>query len=149
MMRFTKYKVELIKESASNYGGQDFNVNSAKQLYKAMCDLYHVDKQAEETLLIVCVDIKLKIIGVHEVSRGTIDASLVHQREIFKRAILNNAAKIFVVHNHPSGIAKPSNADFAVTRKIKDAGELLDISLLDHIIIGDGEYYSFRENNEL
>lgn len=148
-MRFTKYKVELVKENAVNYGGQDFKVSDAYQLYKAMCDIYHIDRQTEEVLYVVCVDIKLKIIGVHEVSRGTIDASLVNQREVFKRVLLNNAAKIFIVHNHPSGVSTPSNADFVVTEKIERAGKLLDITLLDHIIVGDGEYYSFKEQKKL
>ena len=84
-MRFTKYKIELIKEDSSNYGGKDFNINSPWQMYKAMCDLYHLDRQAEETLYVVCVNTKNKIIGIHEVSRGTINASLVAQRELFKR----------------------------------------------------------------
>lgn len=148
-MRFTKYKVELVKENAVNYGGQDFKVTDAYQLYKAMCDIYHINRQSEEVLYVVCVDTKLKIIGIHEVSRGTIDASLVNQRELFKRVLLNNAAKIFVVHNHPSGVSTPSNADFAVTEKIDRASKLLDIVLLDHIIIGDGEYYSFKEQKKL
>ena len=137
-MRFTKYKVELVKENAVTY-----------QLYKAMCDIYHIDRQTEEVLYVVCVDIKLKIIGVHEVSRGTIDASLVNQRELFKRVLLNNAAKIFIVHNHPSGVSTPSNADFVVTEKVERAAKLLDIVLLDHIIVGDGEYYSFKEQKKL
>ena len=148
-MRFTKYKVELVKENAVNYGGQDFKVTDAYQLYKAMCDIYHINRQSEEVLYVVCVDTKLKIIGIHEVSRGTIDASLVNQRELFKRVLLNNAAKIFVVHNHPSGVSTPSNADFIVTEKIDRASKLLDIVLLDHIIIGDGEYYSFKEQKKL
>lgn len=148
-MRFTKYKVELVKENAVNYGGQDFKVTDASQLYKAMCDIYHINRQSEEVLYVVCVDIKLKIIGIHEVSRGTIEASLVNQRELFKRVLLNNAAKIFIVHNHPSGVSTPSNADFIITEKIGQASKLLDIVLLDHIIIGDGEYYSFKEQKKL
>lgn len=148
-MRFTKYKIELVKEDAVNYGGQEFKVNSPWQMYKAMCDIYHLNRQAEEVLYLICLDVKLKIIGIHEVSRGTIDASLVNQRELFKRALLNNAAKIYVVHNHPSGECEPSNADFAVTNKIRNAADLLDIKLVDHLIIGDGTYYSFKEQGKL
>lgn len=148
-MRFTKYKIELVKDESVNYGGQNFNINNPWQMYKAMCDIYHLDRQAEETLYVVCVNTKNRIIGIHEVSRGTIDSSLVNQRELFKRVLINNAAKIFVIHNHPSGDAIPSNADHAVTKRIKDAGELLDVSLLDHIIIGDGQYYSFKEHDKL
>lgn len=148
-MRFTKYKVELVKEQSTNYGGQDFKVNSPWQMYKAMCDIFHLDRQAEEVLYLVCLDIKLKIIGIHEVSRGTIDASLVNQREVFKRALLNNAAKIYIVHNHPSGVCEPSNADLMVTNRIKNSANMLDIPLVDHLIIGDGTYYSFKENDKI
>ena len=148
-MRFTKYKIELVKDESVNYGGQNFNINNPWQMYKAMCDIYHLDRQPEETLYVVCVNTKNRVIGIHEVSRGTIDSSLVNQRELFKRVLINNAAKIFVVHNHPSGDVTPSNADCVVTKKIKNAGELLDISLLDHIIIGDGQYYSFKEHDKL
>ncbi len=148
-MRFTKYRIELVKESSTNYGGQDIKLNNAYQFYKAMCDIYHLDRQAEEVLYVVCVDIKLRVIGVHEVSRGTIDSSLVNQRELFKRVLLNNAAKIFITHNHPSGSTAPSNADYLITNKIKKAGELLDIEVLDHIIIGSEEYYSFKEHDKL
>ena len=148
-MRFTKYRIELIKESSTNYGGQDIKLNNAYQFYKAMCDIYHLDRQTEEVLYVVCVDTKLKVIGVHEVSRGTIDSSLVNQRELFKRVLLNNAAKIFITHNHPSGSTTPSSADHLVTNKIKKAGELLDIEVLDHIIIGNNEYYSFKEHDKM
>lgn len=148
-MRFTKYKIELVKEQSTNYGGQDFKVNSPWQMYKAMCDIFHLDRQAEEVFYLVCLDIKLKIIGIHEVSRGTIDASLVNQREVFKRALLNNAAKIYIVHNHPSGVCEPSNADFMVTNKIRNSANMLDIPLVDHLIIGDGTYYSFKENDKI
>ena len=118
-------------------------------MYKAMCDIFHLDRQAEEVFYLVCLDIKLKIIGIHEVSRGTIDASLVNQREVFKRALLNNAAKIYIVHNHPSGVCEPSNADLMVTNRIKNSANMLDIPLVDHLIIGDGTYYSFKENDKI
>lgn len=148
-MRFTKYKIELVKESAVNYGGQDFSISSPFNLFQAMCDIYHLDRQPEEVVYLICVNTKNKIIGVHEVSRGSISASILNIRELFKRAVVNNAAKIFIVHNHPSGSTKPSEADMQVTKKAQKAGELLDIPLLDHIIIGDDEYYSFKENDQI
>ena len=76
---------------------------------------------------------------------GTIDACLVTGRELFKSAILSNAASVILVHNHPSGDPSPSEADLDFTQRIKDAGELIGIPLLDHIIIGDCKYLSFRQ----
>jgi DNA repair protein RadC len=77
---------------------------------------------------------------------GTLHSSLVHPREVFKAAILSNAAGFILAHNHPSGELTPSKDDIAVTERIKEAGDLLGIDLLDHIIVGDGKRYtSFRE----
>ena len=69
-----------------------------------------------------------------------------HPREIFKTAILSNSNQIMLAHNHPSGISAPSNEDKAMTNRIKDAGVILGIELIDHIIIGSNEYFSFKEN---
>ena len=145
-MRMTKYKLQLIKESATNYGGKDYKIKNPWDIYKALCDICDMDKQAEEVLLLICLDTKNKIIGLHEVSRGSINASFANCREIYKRALLNNAAKIILAHNHPSGECDPSSNDKEVTRKVRESGELLDIQLIDSMIIGHGTYFSFKEN---
>jgi RadC-like JAB domain len=86
----------------------------------------------------------------HEVSRGVLDASLVHPREIFKPAVLSNAAAIVIGHNHPSGDPTPSHDDLELTARLVKAGQLLGIEVLDHIIIGhDGRYCSLRELGQL
>jgi DNA repair protein RadC len=89
------------------------------------------------------------VIAYHEVSRGTLDATLVHPREVFKAALLANAATIVLAHNHPSGNPAPSPDDMALTRRLIDAGRLLGVDVLDHIVIGDGRYVSFRERGWL
>jgi len=91
----------------------------------------------------------LRVIAYHEVSRGTLDSVLVHPREVFKAALLANAAAIVATHVHPSGGPTPSPDDVAVTRRLAAAGEILGIPLLDHIIIGDGRYYSHGERAAL
>lgn len=92
-----------------------------------------------------------KVINMNIVSMGTINASLVSAREVFKSSILSNAAFIIAVHNHPSGNLYPSQNDMLITNKLMQAGELLGIELLDHIIVGGGkgEYYSFHTHNLL
>ena len=83
------------------------------------------------------------------VSSGSLNASIVHPRELFQRAILANCAAVIVAHNHPSGDPSPSPEDIALTRKLVEAGELLDIPVLDHVILGYGRYTSFKENGLL
>jgi DNA repair protein RadC len=93
----------------------------------------------------MCLTSKLYLIGCHEVSRGSVDSTPVEPREVFKAAVLVNASAIVLVHNHPSGDPSPSAADLALTARIREAGELLGIELLDHVIIGhDGRYASLQ-----
>jgi DNA repair protein RadC len=92
------------------------------------------------------LDTKNKVIKDEEVSVGTLTASLVHPRETFKAAIRESAAAVIFVHNHPSGDIKPSQEDILLTRRLVQAGEVLGIQVLDHIIVGDGSHFSFRDN---
>jgi DNA repair protein RadC len=109
----------------------------------------------QEHLVMLAVDARSRIIGISEVSRGTLSASLVHPRETFRTAILLNAAACIVAHNHPSGDCSPSADDRDTTRRLVRAGEILGIPLLDHVILGDaaegqaGQFYSFREHGLL
>jgi DNA repair protein RadC len=105
--------------------------------------------EPEEVFAILCVTTKHRVIAYHEVSRGTLDSASAHPREVFKAAILANAAAIILAHNHPSGDPSPSGDDVQLTRRLIDAGEILGIQVLDHIIVGDGRYVSFRELGRL
>ena len=103
-----------------------------------------------EVLGVLCVTTKHRPIAWHELSRGTLDSTLVHPREVFKVAFLANAAAIVIAHNHPSGDPEPSAEDIGITNRLSEAGKLLGVELLDHIIIGhDGHYYSFKESGRL
>lgn len=105
--------------------------------------------ETSEVFGILCLSTKRRVIAYHEVSRGTLDSTLVHPREVFKAAILANAAAIIVAHVHPSGDPTPSPDDLQLTRQLTAAGTLLGIDVLDHIIVGDGRYVSFREIGHL
>lgn len=100
-----------------------------------------------EQFLICCLDAKNVSIGVNIVSIGSLTLSIVHVREVFKPAILLNSAAIIAVHNHPSGDPTPSPEDRALTTRLRDAGELLGIRLLDHLILGDDRLYSFADQD--
>jgi DNA repair protein RadC len=100
----------------------------------------------KEVFKCALLDTKNKIIRDEEVSVGSLSTSIVHPRDTFKAAIRESAAAVIFVHNHPSGDTRPSQEDILLTRRLVQAGEVLGIQVLDHIIIGDGKSFSFRDN---
>jgi DNA repair protein RadC len=102
----------------------------------------------QEEFHIVTLDTKHKVIDTHPITVGTLDASLIHPREVFRPAIKDAAAAVILVHNHPSGDATPSPQDLAVTRRLESAGELLGINVLDHIVLGRDSQTSIRQSSE-
>lgn len=154
-MRITTYATELdsdrknilVKESSSNYPDID-RLDSPEKVANILNGVFHAKAKAEEHLWLIALDNKCKPIGVFEVSHGTVNSSAISPREIFVRLCLCGAANCILAHNHPSGDATPSQDDINATSRIKEAGELMDIRLLDHVIIGQ-EYYSFREQSTL
>lgn len=95
------------------------------------------------------LDTKNRVLGVENIAEGTLNSALVHPRETAKGAILNNAAGVIFVHNHPSGISKPSNEDDVLISKLRDAFKMLSIDVIDGIIIGKEGYYSYKEDMRL
>jgi DNA repair protein RadC len=104
--------------------------------------LAHVDR---EHFVVLMLDRKNRLIGVNTVSIGSLTASIVNPREVYKPAILANAAAVILGHNHPSGDPQPSQEDRAITQRLVEAGTLLGIQVLDHIIIGEQAYVSFAD----
>ena len=100
----------------------------------------------KEVFRCALLDTKNKIIRDEEVSVGSLSSSIVHPRDTFKAAIRESAAAVIFIHNHPSGDTKPSQEDILLTRRLVQAGEVLGIRVLDHIIVGDGTHFSFRDN---
>ena len=99
----------------------------------------------QEVFKIILLDIKNQIITRKTISKGGLSSSIVHPREVFKEAIRHSSAAIILVHNHPSGIPEPSKDDIGITRRLIEAGRILGIDVLDHIIIGDGRFISMKE----
>ena len=104
---------------------------------------------AKEQFVVILLNNKNKVIGTEVVSEGSLSSSIVHPREVYAPAILHHAAAIMVAHNHPSGDPMPSTEDAEVTRMLARSGKVLGIPMIDHVIIGDGNYYSFLENEAL
>ncbi len=103
----------------------------------------------QEVFACLFLDNRHRVICFEEMFYGTIDGASVHPREVVRRALSYNAAAIIVTHNHPSGVAEPSRADRALTRRLKEAAALIDVRLLDHVVVGDGETVSFAERGWL
>lgn len=108
-----------------------------------------IGKYKKEHFVLVSLDTRNHVIGTDTISIGTLNASLVHPRELFETAIRRHAASVIIAHNHPSGDPTPSDEDLRVTAKLHDAGKILGIQLLDHIIIGRNSYFSMEEGSIL
>ncbi|ALA55232.1 JAB domain-containing protein [Shouchella clausii] len=121
-----------------------FTLNGPEQVAKMAT--HFIGDEDREVLLVMLLNIKNKVIGLHRCHVGSLNSSVVHPREVFKVAIMSNAASIIVSHNHPSGDTEPSAQDVEVTKRLREAGLILGIELLDHIIVTySGDYVSLRE----
>lgn len=103
----------------------------------------------KEIFRVVFLNTKNVIISHKDVSQGSLNASIVHPREVFLEAIKKSSHKIILIHNHPSGDPQPSPEDLSITGRLVEAGKIIGIEILDHLVIGDGRYYSFKENGKL
>ena len=140
------FELKVVRERRPGYGSAR-RVATSREVYDAFRERFApLDR---EEFLVVPLGGKNQILGFHVVSVGTLTASLVHPREVYKIALLANAAAVIVVHNHPSGDPTPSAEDVAITRRLREAGQLLGVSLLDHVVIGDERYISFADDGIL
>ena len=152
-MRIVQYKTMLdedrknilVRESSKNYpdlGGLD----SPDSVCLLANSVFDANRLAEEHGWLIGVNVKNRPIGVFEVSHGSDCAAVVTPRELFIRLLLCGAHAFFMVHNHPSGDITPSSEDDALTKRVIAAGKTLNVELLDHVIIADRKYYSYRES---
>lgn len=110
---------------------------------------HYIGDEDREVFLVMCLDTKNKINAIHRAHVGSINASVIHPREIFKCALLNNSFSLLCFHNHPSGDPTPSPEDIEVTKRLKESGLILGIEVLDHIIIGKHKFVSLREKGHM
>jgi DNA repair protein RadC len=137
--------IDLVKEGVINYLPR--KISSPNDCYNLV--VKHIDGSDREMFVVIALDTKNQPTAIQTVSIGSLNSTIVHPREVFKMAILSNAAGIIVAHNHPSGEPSPSQEDNSITRRLKEAGDIIGIKLLDHIIIGSNNYYSFKETNDI
>ena len=111
--------------------------------------LLDLKREPVERFGILSPNTKHKLLGLHILGQGSLDSVTVEPREVFKAAMINNAYAIIAFHNHPSGDPQPSAWDIAITRRLKEVGDILNIGLLDHIIVGEGKWFSMKEGKLL
>ena len=146
MLNLSILNLKVVKEKEINYDWADKNINSPEKVAEVAINVLELHEQAEESFYIFTLDTKNKINGIFEVSRGSLNSTIVHPREVFKRALLQNASSIILLHNHPSGDPIPSKEDIYLTNRLVEAGNLLGIKVLDHIVVGDeNNYISFEQ----
>ena len=145
LKRINIVSIKMVRESSVLY-----NIRRISEP-KDIVDLgkKFLDELDREELIVACLNAKNEVNSVNVVSIGSLNNSIVHPREVFKTAILSNAASIVMIHNHPSGDVTPSKEDKEITLRIKESGIILGIKLLDHIIIGNDTYYSFKEHGDI
>ena len=124
-------------------GREDVVIRGPEDLYKLLRP--RIGKQDREHFVAVLLSSRNTVIGIETISVGSLNASIVHPREVFKPAIIHSASAIVLAHNHPSGDVTPSEEDLAITRRLKEAGHLLGIDLVDHVIVGRTTYTSLKE----
>lgn len=111
--------------------------------------LLDLKREPVEKFGILSLNTKHKLLGLHILGQGSLDSVTVEPREVFKAAMINNAYAIIAFHNHPSGDPEPSVWDIAITRRLKEVGDILSISLIDHLIIGEAKWFSMKEGKML
>jgi len=133
-----KYRNEVVRDDAPEWVTLRFT--QPEQVFEMFRNLRC---ETKEHFVVLHLDGKNRIVCFDRVSIGTLNQAIVHPREVFKTACLSNAAAIILVHNHPTGDPTPSSEDLALTRRIRESGEILGIKVLDHIIVGDEVFLSF------
>lgn len=139
----TIYEIQRIRQIISESKLKKYLIRSPEDA--ADVARQFIDDDDREVFFVMCLDTKNQVIAVHRAHVGSLNASIVHPREVFKAAILNNSASIIASHQHPSGDPKPSQEDIHITRRIAESGKIIGIELLDHIILGDKSQMSLKE----
>jgi len=137
--------LKMVKENSVKYAKRV--ISSPEDGYYLLKDfLEDLDREA---MILCCLDIKNQPNSLSIISIGSLNSAVIHPREVFKLAVLSNSASILIAHSHPSGIPEPSNEDAILTRRLCEVGNILGIKVLDHLILGDNRFFSFKEEGLL
>lgn len=139
-MKFSRIKLQMVKEKDFTYNSR--KIKSTQDMVEYIKEIEQLDLATEEIAILICLNTKNQIVAYSEIAKGGIDYCNIDLQTLFKTVLLANATKFILVHNHPSGNAEPSRNDRAITNRIKNASEILDITFLDHIVVGDNDFIS-------
>lgn len=150
MQRINFYSIKQVKEKGGLYEFDtklgNYTITSPQDGANAIETILKLHEETSERFGILTLNTKNKIVGIHILFMGSLNASIVHPREVFQAALLNNAASIIAFHNHPSGDPTPSREDIEVTKRLVECGKIMGIDLLDHVIVSEpGRYVSLKE----
>lgn len=141
-----KAALELGKRLHEEYERVPERLDSPEKVFLRCRDMIFLER---ETVRVICLDNKLNVIVEEEISVGTVNMSLIHPRDVYRVAVRSNASGVIVVHNHTSGDPEPSGEDVKVTKVLREAGEILGINLVDHVIVSKRGYYSFKREGRI
>lgn len=145
MCRVAKYEMVCEKVQGYNTDIIDQRMNSADNIAQFIIQVLKSDRFPVEHFMVFMLDAKLKVVGFSDVSKGILDSSPVHPREVFSAALTTpKCAAIIVAHNHPTGDPTPSSDDITTTKRLYEASQILGVRLLDHVIAGDGCWVSLK-----
>lgn len=139
-MEIYKTSIKLVRETITQYN--NINIKNATDIVKLVDNIENIKNNDVENAYIICLNNKNVPVNYSLIAKGTINASMIDPKTIFKTILLSNACSFIMIHNHPSGDSTPSKQDYEITDILKKASKLLDIKFLDHIIIGDNNYTS-------
>lgn len=142
-MEIYKTSIKLVRESTTQYNND--NIKNINDIINLIDNIEDIKNNDVENVYIICLNNKNIPVNYSLVAKGTINASIIDPKVIFKTILLSNASAFIMVHNHPSGDSTPSKQDYEITNILKKASKLLDINFLDHIIIGNNNYISCIE----
>lgn len=156
-MRITKYrtkltedkKVRLEKEVSVNCPTVDRKITSPQNVDKLARDFLHIHEESEEYAYMLCLNTKNVLTAVLEIGHGNVNSAIIGVRETFQKALLANAVSIILIHNHPSGDCTPSSEDIRFTERMAEAGKIIGIEVLDHMIVGYDWHYSLKEHGHI
>lgn len=143
-----RYTISLVRETAKRYEVESKVISSKTSASDLIREVHDPMNYPGEVFGLICLDSQNKVIGCHEVGKGTVNQCAVYPRDIVMRALLNNAASIIVWHTHPGDSMDPGTADWSVTRRLRQICDLMEMPLLDHIIITSDGAVSMRESHQ-
>ncbi len=142
-MRIYKTSIKLVRETTTQYNNN--NIKNITDIIKLVDNIEDIKNNDVENAYIICLNNKNVPVNYSLIAKGTINASMIDPKTIFKTILLSNASAFIMIHNHPSGDPTPSKQDYEITNILEKASKLLDIKFLDHIVIGNDNYISCME----